>query len=621
MEALPSTVDGHHRATHRTTRIDLCFADVAGSGVDSSGLIETQSELPVSEEPDVGHTQEPIVAEVITQELIVAEVITEAHIVEEVGTQEFSVEDVVIEDYVSFEEDGEDAEQGNGQEDESAPTDGQFFYDDEGIDTAYETEYDVQSSEDAGTYDDDDDVDEDFLVDEENEIIKPDVDVHLFGISMYLPFDNICITNLVPDDVLEGEDVDVVNADGFDSDPAEEQPLPPVDSPTALSPGYVVDSDTEEDPKKDPEEDSEEEHANYPTNEGDNDDDDTDNEDEEPFEEEEEEHLAPALEADEPVPTPPSPPAYRTTARISTRPEAPILLPPEEEVKRLFALPTPPPSPLISLSPPTAEERLARCLAAPALPSSPLPRLPHPYGSPNHVRAPLGFRAAMGRLRASSPLPPSVPASLPLPSPPLPPLPSSPLPPLPDSLFIPLIDRREDIPEAELPSRKRLCLTTPTSRYEVGESSTAVPRPTGGRRVDYGFVGTLDTEARRQRAETVGYRIRDTWVDPREATEEIAPVTLEGVNTRVTELTAVQEQDTQEIYVEALVSWEAWAHSMGLSLAVHYELQGYRNHVWMQDHRMDVQDSLIAALTAQVSSLQGHLATALGEIRALQARE
>ncbi|GJS00870.1 hypothetical protein Tco_0317378 [Tanacetum coccineum] len=40
----------------------------------------------------------------------------------------------------------------------------------------------------------------------------------------------------------------------------------------------------------------------------------------------------------------------------------------------------------------------------------------------------------------------------------------------------------------------------------------------------------------------------------------------------------------------------------------------------MQDHRMDVQDSLIAALTAQVSSLQGHMATTLGEIRALQAR-
>ncbi|GKB35144.1 hypothetical protein Tco_0880086 [Tanacetum coccineum] len=36
---------------------------------------------------------------------------------------------------------------------------------------------------------------------------------------MDVPFDNIRITNLVPDDVLEGEDVDVINADGFDSDP------------------------------------------------------------------------------------------------------------------------------------------------------------------------------------------------------------------------------------------------------------------------------------------------------------------------------------------------------------------------------------------------------------------
>ncbi|GJV61094.1 hypothetical protein Tco_1467194 [Tanacetum coccineum] len=393
--------------------------------------------------------------------------------------------------------------------------------------------------------------------------------------------------------------------------PAEEQPLHPVDSPIALSPGYVADSD----PEEDPEEDSKEEHANYLAYGGDDDDDDdTNDEDEEPFEEEEE-HLAPAdpfdvpivdpvpsagdteeLEADEPAPTPPLPPAYHTTARISIRPEAPILLPPEEEFKRLIALLTPPPSP------PTVEECLARCLAAPALPSSPLPRLPHPYGSPNHVRAPLGFKVTMGRLRASSPLPPPVPTSLPLPSPPLPPLPSSLLPPLLDLLFIPPVDRREDILEAELPPHKRLCLTTPASRYEVGESSTAVPRPTKGHRVDYGFVGTLDAKARRQRAETVGYGIRYTWVDPREATKEIAPVTLEGVNTRVTELTAVQEQDTQEIYV------------------VIEDTQD-RTYIWTQDYHMDVQDSLIAALTAQVSSLQGHLATALGEIRALQARE
>nr|GEW36412.1 reverse transcriptase domain-containing protein [Tanacetum cinerariifolium] len=67
------------------------------------------------------------------------------------------------------------------------------------------------------TYDDDDD-EEDFLVDEENEIVEPDVDVHLLGISMDIIFDNISVTNIVPDDVLEGKDVNVINLDGFDSD-------------------------------------------------------------------------------------------------------------------------------------------------------------------------------------------------------------------------------------------------------------------------------------------------------------------------------------------------------------------------------------------------------------------
>ncbi|GKB13558.1 reverse transcriptase domain-containing protein, partial [Tanacetum coccineum] len=60
---------------------------------------------------------------------------------------------------------------------------------------------------------------------------------------------------------------------------------------------------------------------------------------------------------------------------------------------------------------------------------------------------------------------------------------------------------------------------------------------------------------------------------------------------------------------------------MGLSSAVYYELQGYMTHTWMQDHHINAQESQIAALAAQVSSLHGHLATALYEIRALQARE
>ncbi|GKF78182.1 hypothetical protein Tco_0230652, partial [Tanacetum coccineum] len=135
-------------------------------------------------------------------------------------------------------------------------------------------------------------------------------------------------------------------------------------------------------------------------------------------------------------------------------------------------------------------------------------------------------------------LPPLVPTSLPLPSSPL-----------LVSLFIPPpVDRREDILEAELPPRKRLCPTASTLRYEVGESSTAALRPTGGHRVDYGFIGTTDAEIRRRRVEEVSYGIRDVWVGPTKAVEEVALTTLEGVNARMTELTAVHEQDTQDIY-------------------------------------------------------------------------
>ncbi|GKG25649.1 hypothetical protein Tco_0398795, partial [Tanacetum coccineum] len=79
-----------------------------------------------------------------------------------------------------------------------------------------------------------------------------------------------------------------------DEAPMEDQPLPDDASSVALSPGYVADSDREEDPEED--------HADYPADVGDDDDepfddddddDDTDDEDDEPFEdEEEEEHLA-----------------------------------------------------------------------------------------------------------------------------------------------------------------------------------------------------------------------------------------------------------------------------------------------------------------------------------------
>ncbi|GJR52273.1 hypothetical protein Tco_1402794 [Tanacetum coccineum] len=318
------------------------------------------------------------------------------------------------------------------------------------------------------------------------------------------------------------------------------------------------------------------------------------------------------------------------TARISIRDEPSISLPPREEVERLLALTTPPPSLLTPLS-------------------SPLPQIPSPSLLP--IPAPI-----------SSPL-----------------------------VLLPSTDRRADRPEFCLPPRKRLC-STQSTRYEVGESlSAAAARPTRGRRVDYGFVGTMDTEIRRQRAEEVGYRIRDVWVDLREVVEEVAPMTLEGVNTRVTELAAVQEQDMQDIYAviedtqdkqtqiyqrvetlvddsqyhyetarlldqEALVSQEAWGCSIEVSYIARSEIMTLRSIVMSQqavisqlqaaDHRSQTvtsemlqadhmrqakiaalqtfdhtrQEQLIQTLTLMLS-LPGQMTTLQGQVIALQGQQ
>ncbi|GJR69143.1 hypothetical protein Tco_0015208 [Tanacetum coccineum] len=170
-------------------------------------------------------------------------------------------------------------------------------------------------------------------------------------------------------------------------------------------------------------------------------------------------------------------------------------------------------------------------------------------------------------------------------------LPSPPLPPLPLSLYIsPPVDRMEDVPESELPPRKRLCLSTLGSRYKIRDNSTT--RPTG---------------------------------DLAEAVPEIAPTTLGEVNIRVTEIAELHERDTQDLYAllddaqdsrtrisqrvamdsqwvdlligdrmtlqetvwimeeEAYASREAWAHSIGLSQATHQELQTHRDHVYAHE--------------------------------------
>ncbi|GKB52926.1 hypothetical protein Tco_0903679 [Tanacetum coccineum] len=314
------------------------------------------------------------------------------------------------------------------------------------------------------------------------------------------------------------------------------------------SPDYVPGPEHPPSPVEDPEEDPEEDHADYPTDEGDGDDepsnDDDDDEDEDDNEEEER-HLALADSSVVPV-------TRLCRARKTVRLEPPMSPSMEARIAKYAAAPTPPSPPPSPLSPWTSP--LPQIPSPPLHVSSPpLPLPPPTVDSPSYAKAPLGYRAAEIRLRASSPsthhplhpssphLPPPVPTSLPLPS--------SPLPPLLASLFIsPPVDRREDILEVELPPCKRLCPTAPTSRYEVEESSTAVPRPTGGHRADYRFINTMDAEIRRQRAEEVGYGIKDVWVDLTEVVEEVAPPTLKEVNARVTKLAAVQEQDTHNIY-------------------------------------------------------------------------
>ncbi|GJU41453.1 hypothetical protein Tco_1194410, partial [Tanacetum coccineum] len=380
--------------------------------------------------------------------------------------------------------------------------------------------------------------------------------------------------------------------------------------PEPIYPEYVTKSDPEEDPEVYEDDETKDSPVDNPMAGGDDGDDDdgdssrddaNDEDEDEEDEEEEEEHLALADSAvvvptDEPVSPPEGtelvipPPSIDITigARITVRPWISISPPPEAEVERLLAMTTPSPSPPISLSPPSAGERLARITSTQAL--------------INAVTAGL---------------------------------PSPPLPPLPPSLYIPLlVNCRDNIPEFEQPPRKRLCLSTLGSRYEIGESSTA--RPTRGRGIDYGFVSTVDAEERRQGIRDVGYNIRDTWVDPAEAVPEIAPMTVGEVNTRVTELAELHEHDTQDLYAlledaqdsrsrisqrvdmdsqrvdllmgdrmtlqetvwmveeEAYASREAWAHSIGLSQATHQELQTHRDHVYahethLQAHQTQLQ--------------------------------
>nr|GEY67228.1 hypothetical protein [Tanacetum cinerariifolium] len=330
--------------------------------------------------------------------------------------------------------------------------------------------------------------------------------------------------------------------------PAEEQPLPPVVSPTTESLAYVAESD--------PEEYEDDETEDGP--------------------DEEEEHFVPADSAivtptDELVSPPKGtkpviPPPFTDTTTTGARITA--------EVERLLAIPTPPPSPLASLSPPSAGERLARCTAPSAFPSPPhvpIPLLP----SSRRLTQIQTLRMASTQALIDA-------VTTALPSPPLPP-----------PLYIPPhVDRRDDVPETEMPSRKRLCLSTPGSRYEIGESSTA--RPTG---------------------------------DPAETVPVIAPMTMgEDSRTRISQRVAMDSQRVdllmedriahQETILiveeEAYAAREAWAHSVGLSQAVHSELQIHQEQVYAHEFQLQAHQTQLQLQGTLIQTQHSYIRLAFG---------
>ncbi|GJR25766.1 hypothetical protein Tco_1101998 [Tanacetum coccineum] len=339
-------------------------------------------------------------------------------------------------------------------------------------------------------------------------------------------------------------------------------------------------SDPEEDPKEDDYEDPEEDPANYPADGGDDGDDedessDDDKDDDVDIEEDEEEEEHPAsadstavalpavdqapsaeetepFETDESAATPPPHPVYRVTARISIRDEPPTPFWSDTEVARLLAIPTPPPSPLSPWSSPL-----------PQIPSPPLPPIlspPLPVSSPppaSPIR-PLGYRAAMIRMRAEAP---STSHSLPLlppiilshtksdaPSSGTPPLLPIPLPTSSPPLHLLSTDRRVDRPEVTLPPRKRLGIVL-GPRYEVGKSSSApTARPLGGFKADYGFVATMDREIMQDLKRDVGYGITGTWDEMLVDMPEAPATDDTELGRQMTEFTTRVRQDTDEIY-------------------------------------------------------------------------
>ncbi|GJX31129.1 hypothetical protein Tco_0240984 [Tanacetum coccineum] len=199
--------------------------------------------------------------------------------------------------------------------------------------------------------------------------------------------------------------------------------------------------------------------------------------------------------------------------------------------------------------------------------SAPTPPLPPPSLLPILIRPPHTREAMTQRIATT----PSIYHSLlPVGTPPL----------LPIPLHAPSTSRRANIPEAYMLPRRRLLLTAPTPRVEVGESSAAAagqPGSTMARRVDHSFVDTVDTRV--QDTE------RRTMAAVEEAQEDWAAVRAEIEILRRERLAYEQESiETRQ----ALARSEAYSRALEARIRV-LETQAYR-HEWQ---RQDADDRAI----------------------------
>nr|GEZ88645.1 hypothetical protein [Tanacetum cinerariifolium] len=247
-------------------------------------------------------------------------------------------------------------------------------------------------------------------------------------------------------------------------------------------------------------------------------------------------------EEDETAVTPP--PSRLRGARISIHPQTPMPPFSEARIAELLAMPTPPPSPL-------------------TLMSSPLPQIPSP---PFPVPSPPPI--------PSSPLPPPVPVDTHAPKQDV----------AAALLMLPSTTRRSEVPETDMPPRKRLYFATPTTRFEVGDSSAAAAaRPP---RDLYGFDDDrYEAQTRQRNGEEFHSQLRDAQLDRASIRAEIV---------------ALRDQCTllEDAYIklhEDLLRSEAHNESFeahNISLMVHIET--IKTHMTeMEDQFQDTKDHAV----------------------------